>query len=130
DERLRRALAYARSIPPAIEGQNGDNATFRAACKVLRGFGLSADECFTVLDQEFNPRCQPPWTPSDLQEKIRNAERYGQEPIGGKLAGTPQHNAHHGTATDDPTVILEGAASAKHEYCAVTPAESFISRYV
>ena len=86
-DRLRQARAYARKIPGAVEGQNGDNDTFRAACKLLRGFNLSESETFDVLASEYNTRCQPPWTERELQETIRSAERYGQEPVGGRLNG-------------------------------------------
>jgi hypothetical protein len=53
---------------------------------VVRGFALSDDEAFSVL-REWNARCEPPWPEHDLQEKVRNARRYGREPVGGMLTG-------------------------------------------
>jgi len=90
DERMLRARAYARKIDPAVEGKHGDDATFRAACKTLRGFDLSEDECFQVLWEEFNPRCAPAWSEDELREKIRNAREYGKELVGGKLNSSRQ----------------------------------------
>src|SRR5207247_432676 len=85
DDPMGRARLYARRLPPAIEGQHGDNDTFRAACKLFRGFDLSDEDAFIILNDEWNSRCQPPWSEAELREKIRNAARYGHEPIGEKL---------------------------------------------
>src|SRR5207249_3853780 len=85
DDPMGRARLYARRLPPAIEGQHGDNDTFRAACKLFRGFDLSDEDAFIILNDEWNSRCQPPWSEAALREKIRNAARYGHEPIGEKL---------------------------------------------
>jgi hypothetical protein len=70
---LNRARTYLANLPPAISGQGGHNATFRAACWLVR-FGLS-DADALVLFREFNQRCQPPWTEKDLAHKLRDARR-------------------------------------------------------
>jgi hypothetical protein len=64
-----------RGAPVAIEGRNGDDTTFRVACK-LRDFGLSEETAFDLLLDEYNPRCEPPWSPDDLHVKVENAYRY------------------------------------------------------
>jgi P4 family phage/plasmid primase-like protien len=102
EKRIRRARLYARKLPGAVEGQKGDNATFRAACKILRGFGLSEEECFQVLLEEFNPRCDPPWSERELSEKIRNAREYGKEPIDGKLTNSPDERQNECASTSVP----------------------------
>jgi hypothetical protein len=80
-ERARRYLAY---IPPAVAGEHGDVQTFRVCCRLVRGFALRDDEALNVLE-EWNARCQPPWTKSDLQDKLRRARRYGREPMAALL---------------------------------------------
>jgi hypothetical protein len=40
DATLARARAYLNTIEPAIEGQGGDAATYRAACVLVRDFNL------------------------------------------------------------------------------------------
>jgi hypothetical protein len=80
-ERARRYLAH---VPPAIAGEHGDVHTFRVCCRLVRGFALSDDEALDVLT-EWNARCQPPWTKSDLQDKLRRARRYGREPLAARL---------------------------------------------
>lgn len=83
-DRLDRARQYLRSVEPAIAGEHGDQRTFRICCRVARGFALSGDEALAAL-AEWNARCQPPWSERELREKVRNACRYGREPVGGLL---------------------------------------------
>ena len=47
---VERARRYVAVIPPAIAGAHGDLHTFRVCCRLVRGFALSDDEAFTVLD--------------------------------------------------------------------------------
>jgi hypothetical protein len=81
---IERAKRYIASVPPAIAGQHGDVHTFRVCCRLIRGFALDADQALHVLS-EWNARCQPPWTESELLAKLRGAARYGREPLGGLL---------------------------------------------
>ena len=82
--RLERARRYLAALPPAIAGSHGDLHTFRVCCRLVRGFALDDGEALALL-QEWNTRCQPPWTDRELEQKIASARRYGREPIGGLL---------------------------------------------
>lgn len=77
-DRYREYLAHA---PLAIEGESGDQTTFAVAA-VGHDFGLSPLDCFTLLTDEYNPRCQPPWSLDDLQKKVDNAYKYTESPAG------------------------------------------------
>ena len=79
-----RARAYLSQVPPAVAGHHGDIWTFRACCRIVRGFALNDDQALAVLS-DWNARCQPSWTERELREKIRSARRNGREPIGGLL---------------------------------------------
>jgi len=79
-----RAKRYLASVPPAVAGQHGDVHTFRVCCRLVRGFALTDDQALTALE-EWNERCQPPWSPEELVDKLRRAARYGREPVGGLL---------------------------------------------
>jgi hypothetical protein len=81
---LKRARRYLASVPPAISGQHGDVHTFWVCCRLTRGFALDDEQALTVLF-EWNERCEPPWTTSELLDKLRRAARYGREPVGGLL---------------------------------------------
>ena len=83
--RLERARRYLSAIPPAITGSHGDVHTFRVCCRLVRGFALDDDQALHLL-QDWNARCQPPWTERELADKVAGARRYGREPMGGMLA--------------------------------------------
>lgn len=81
---LVRARAYVAKTPPAIEGQGGDEHTFRLCAKLARGFTLDDAEALDVL-RDWNAICAPPWTERELLGKLESARRNGTEPIGGRL---------------------------------------------
>jgi hypothetical protein len=81
---VKRAKRYLTSVPPAIAGQHGDVHTFRVCCRLVRGFALNEDQALHLLS-EWNARCDPPWSPAELLDKLHRAARYGREPVGGLL---------------------------------------------
>lgn len=81
---VERARRYLAALPPAIAGQHGDAATFRACCRLVRGF-LLPDVDALALIKDWNRRCEPPWSERELEDKVRRARRYGREPLGGLL---------------------------------------------
>lgn len=68
-----RARKYLRTIEPAVSGSGGHNVTFRAACRMVLGFGLPANDAFSLL-AEWNQGCQPPWSEKELWHKVHSAE--------------------------------------------------------
>ena len=76
--RVERGSRYLASMPPAISGAGGHTATFKAAVALVRGFELPEDEALSLLVQEFNPRCQPPWSAFELRHKVRSAATRGR----------------------------------------------------
>lgn len=79
-----RARAYLAAIPRPEIGCGSDHATLYAACRLVRGFGLSPAEAEDLLWAWAGGR--PGWTRNWIACKVRHAERYGTEPIGGLLA--------------------------------------------
>ena len=71
---VERARRYLAALPPAIAGQHGDIATFRACCRLVRGFLLGDDDALAVI-REWNARCEPPWNEKDLKRKLDEALR-------------------------------------------------------
>ncbi len=74
---VERARRYLAKMPGGISGRGGHDATFAAACEVFR-FGLSDDEAQRLL-LEFNSKCEPAWSATDLQHKLADAKRTVQE---------------------------------------------------
>ncbi len=84
DSATRRAMAYLKKLPPAIAGQGGHHATFRAACECVR-FGLEGAKLREAL-QWFNAnRCDPPWSDRELEHKAVEAERANEGRVGVRL---------------------------------------------
>ena len=71
---IKRAREYLAKIDPAISGQHGHDITYRAACTLVIDFDLSIDEARPLLE-EFNERCQPPWTEAELDHKLESADK-------------------------------------------------------
>lgn len=71
-----RAKEYLATAAPAIEGQGGDQATYKVAAK-LKDFGVDRVDALDLMLNHWNDRCEPPWSPQELQKKIDNAYQYG-----------------------------------------------------
>jgi len=79
-----RAVSYLTGPAPlAVEGDGGDQTTYRVAC-ALKDFGLSEFMVWDLLAEHWNDRCSPPWDAEELERKVRNAFAYGLEAPGSK----------------------------------------------
>jgi hypothetical protein len=77
---ITRARAYLSAIPRPEIGQGSDAAVLYAACRLVRGFGLSPADAEGLLWAWAGGR--PGWTRDWVAQKVMHAERYGTEPIG------------------------------------------------
>lgn len=81
DKASQRAQAWLSTYAPiATEGQGGDAETFKVAAH-LKDLGCSIEQAIELLGP-WNERCSPPWSPEELETKVRNAYKYGREPQG------------------------------------------------
>jgi putative DNA primase/helicase len=99
-----RAVAYLAKCPPAVSGQGGHNTTMSAARAVVYGFDFGPDAGFNVLWQEYNPRCQPPWSERELRHKAEQADAVPYDKPRGWLLdqerGSPHRSGHAGPSPD------------------------------
>ena len=75
-----RGRRYLAKIPPPVIGHGSDNATLFAACKLVRGLGLSEGDTVALLWEWAGGR--PGWSEEWIATKVAHAVRYGTEPIG------------------------------------------------
>ncbi len=68
-----RAIAYLEKLPPAISGQGGHAATYTAATALVHGFCIPPQRALQILEQYYNPRCEPPWSSKELRHKVDDA---------------------------------------------------------
>jgi len=69
-----RARRYVATIPGAVSGQGGHDATFHVACCLILGFSLSVEDAFPLL-VEWNTACLPPWNERELRHKLESADQ-------------------------------------------------------
>jgi len=100
-----RARAYIERIPGAISGADGHNQTFFVSCKLVE-FGLPPNEVWTLL-LEYNRRCVPVWSESDLKHKMNDAFR-NSAPRHDVNFRTPHHKFNRPPkAKIDPVTAVE-----------------------
>lgn len=71
-----RASLYLSRMDATVAGSGTtQNAMWRAAVAMVRGFDLSPDAAFDLLMREWNPRCDPPRHHREIARAVRNASR-------------------------------------------------------
>lgn len=66
----------------SIEGSGGDNTAFAVVASILDK-GISPGTAYELLWEHWNPACSPPWSDWELEQKIENALKYGEDTEGG-----------------------------------------------
>jgi len=107
DHKRRRARAYLARMDPAISGQGGHLALWKAALAMVRGFDLSESDARALLLEDYNPRCSPPWSESDITHKVADAQADAELPRG-YLAEkpAPTSGSETGAAGSSPPLDL------------------------
>jgi len=96
---VERARAYLLEMPPAIQGNAGHDALLRAAQAMAVGFDLPEQTAVTLLWDEYNPRCVPPWDRDnpkerrDFERKVSEANKHPIKPRGWLLTDTGYNSA-------------------------------------
>ena len=102
-----RALKYLSRLDNAIAGQHGHDRFFHAACVLVNGFAMSADEARPCLQWFNENKCAPPFSPKELEHKLASAAKKGgprgillgdgtvpsrKEPVRGEAVVKPEQN--------------------------------------
>lgn len=85
--------------PHAVEGRGGDETAYKVAAR-LKDFGVPETQAAVLMDEHWNPRCNPQWGWEELTEKVRNAYKYGLD-IPGVAAPEADFKAHPVDQSDD-----------------------------
>jgi predicted P-loop ATPase len=75
---VNRARAAMSLCSPSIAGSGGHD---RAVIAARRAYdcGLNVQQTYEALRDHFNPRCEPPWSESELRHKARQAPGFSAE---------------------------------------------------
>jgi Bifunctional DNA primase/polymerase, N-terminal/Family of unknown function (DUF5906) len=112
--------------PIAIEGQGGDQTTFKVACH-LKDFGLSGMDALSLMREHWNERCVPPWAFDELVIKVHNAYEYGTKAPGSntpEAAFAEPYKEERPESASEPKCDTAGATSVHKK-----PLEKFNDEY-
>ena len=82
DLTLKRAEKYVERMPPAIQGSNGSGALWDVALALVQGFRLSKQQCLSLIWYQYNQRCKPPWSKTEILHKVEDAFDKSKVPSG------------------------------------------------
>jgi len=80
---ISRATAMLRVENVSVEGSGGNDLAYRIIAQV-KDEGLSQAEALDVISSEWNQRCQPPWSPDELDALVAHVYEFGQNEIGAR----------------------------------------------
>lgn len=72
----------------AVEGEGGHGRTYKLFC-TMRDLGLSEGLAVSLLEEVWNPYCDPPWDEDELELIAGHAWDYSQNEAGSKGGGDP-----------------------------------------
>ena len=75
------ARMWLRDQEPCISGKGGQTRVFFVCCALLRDFYLTWEDAWAEL-WTYNQRCDPPWSPDELQHHLEGAIERGTTPRG------------------------------------------------
>jgi predicted P-loop ATPase len=107
-----RAIAWAKTYlagaEPSIEGQDGSGRLFHVACHLMYS-ALPLDALQELVEEVFNPRCEPPWSVAEIEHKLEDADETFEHPRGLCSPGFLDKLRGHTTDTDAkvPSVLHE-----------------------
>jgi predicted P-loop ATPase len=72
---VERARKYLEQVDPAISGDYGHDALYRAACILVVDFDLDTETAYSLLASDYNPKCVPPWSEKEIRHKVADAAK-------------------------------------------------------
>lgn len=72
ERRVYRAEKYAGAAKGAVSGDGGSNMTLKLALALVVGFVLPSEEALRILEDVYNPKCDPPWSHDELVHKVES----------------------------------------------------------
>jgi hypothetical protein len=104
---IRRAIEYLTTeAKPAIEGQAGDLTTLKTAAH-LKDLAIGRDKAKMLMAEFYNARCSPPWSTSELDQKIDNAYNHCHQQAPGEGTARAAFDVVEAEPVQDPPWLLE-----------------------
>ena len=110
---------YAKEGRVSVQGKGGDNTAFQVAASVLDK-AISPALAYDLMEEHWNPHCQPPWDDWELERIIRNAGAYGEDTSKGSKGFQSNAEAFEKFVGRDESVRKHGGCKDNlqpwHEY--------------
>ena len=75
---LEKASLHVAAMTPAVSGQGGHISLYKVAVAIRYGFDLTEEEAWPIL-LEYNKRCIPLWSESELKHKLAEGGKPSQQ---------------------------------------------------
>ncbi len=89
-------------MPPSIQESVGSTALLKVAIALVRGFNMTLDEAFPLIEEWNQANSQPPWNERDLRHKLEDATKAKAE-AGYLLKDRDGDRTHKGAKPFTPT---------------------------
>jgi hypothetical protein len=126
---VERATHYLEhDAPLAVEGQAGDETTFKVAAR-MKDLGVDESACVGLMAERWNDRCSPPWDHDELGQKVKNAYAYGREAQG---SAAPEADFTPVVQQTDPNGQMQdngGTDKTKSSATSIHPFEKLNAEY-
>ena len=116
---IERARRYVATMPSAIQGSAGSDATFDVARVIVQDFKLGDDEAMVLL-REYSARCEPPWPEHQLLHKLASAKKAR---VSRDMGATEPLRAKHLKGVLTPPDSASEPPPDSSERCAPGPSE-------
>lgn len=106
-ERERRARAYLAKMPGGVQGSYGSTAMFNAVSVLLIGFDLGEALTLRLIQEDYNQRCDPPFSDHEIEHKIASCRKTSTRSAGYLLVDRPRIESTHQAASYAPPAPAE-----------------------
>lgn len=71
--RIELAREACMTMEAAVSGENGSLSLWNVAMHLVRELELPLNVAQSLIQESYNPRCEPPWSPKEIEHKLENA---------------------------------------------------------
>lgn len=80
--RVALGLEACTTMAPSITGEGGSGALFNLSLRLMRDLELPLEAAHELVATHYNPRCDPAWSPTDINHKLIDARDKSERPCG------------------------------------------------
>ncbi len=114
-----------QTFPASVKGDNGSGALFNLALRLIRDLEIPIDTAAELVDEAYNPRCDPAWTGPEVLHKLESARDKSDRPCGIFSAGFVERLMENALAVTPAPDITRKVPDPAHRYeCSIGDASA------